>query len=77
MWAVIEKHLFSLRKGYWSKESDESIPASDRVYKTFFDSAGVQWVGTNERIYRRPTGSLHFQATVEQGGTCMAVRRVS
>jgi len=68
MWAVIEKHLFSLRKGYWSKESDESIPASDRVYKAFFDSAGVQWVGTNERIYRRPTGSLHFQVTAEQGG---------
>jgi hypothetical protein len=76
MWAVIEKHQFRLRKGYWNKESDESIPASDRVYKRFFDSAGVQWVGTNERIYRRPTDHSIFKRRRSKG-TCMAVRRVS
>ncbi len=68
MWLVIEKHLFSLVDGRWREEPDESIPATDRVYKTFFDRAGVQWVGTNERIYRRAPGSRHFQATSEQGG---------
>ena len=68
IWAVVDKHLFSLINGHWIKESEDSIPATDRVYKTFFDRAGVQWVGTNERIYRRSPGSLRFHATAEPGG---------
>jgi signal transduction histidine kinase/ligand-binding sensor domain-containing protein len=68
MWAVIEKHLYRLANNHWQMESADNLPASDRVYKTFFDRAGVQWVGTNQRIYRRPPGAARFEPTSEPGG---------
>ena len=68
IWAVIDKHLFSLVNGRWRRETDDSLPSGDRVYKTFFDRHGVQWVGTNARIYRRLPGTKGFFPTQEQGG---------
>jgi signal transduction histidine kinase len=68
VWVVVEKHLFSLVNGRWQKEAEDSIPAADHVYKTFFDRSGVQWIGTSEYIYRRSPGALRFHATPEKGG---------